>query len=92
MRKILLFAFIISASYFFTSCSGKETAQSVAEKWCKLNAKFYQAADEETREAARKAREAYEETIENKYKGNDAFMEEVKTEVEKCEEASEGRE
>lgn len=74
------------------SCSGKkETAASVARKWCDLNGKVYKATDEAEKENAKKVRENYEKTMEAKYKDNKAFMDELKKEVEKCEAASEGK-
>lgn len=73
------------------SCgSKKETAASVAQKWCDLNAKAYKA-EGAAKEAAEAAREKFENEMEAKYKDNKAFMDEVEKEVEKCEAASEGR-
>jgi len=84
MKKILLVSLILSASYSFISCSSKETAQSVAEEWCNLNAKVKKAAEGPEYEAAKQARKEYEEKMEAKYKDNEAFMKEVKEIAEKC--------
>lgn len=74
------------------SCGGKkESAASVAQKWCDLNAKAYKAADGPEKEAAEAAREKFEQEMEAKYKDNKEFMAEVEKEAEKCEDASEGR-
>jgi esterase/lipase len=73
------------------SCGGKkETAASVAQKWCDLNAKAYKA-EGPAKEAAEAAREKFEQEMEAKYKDKKEFMDEVEKEVEKCEDASEGR-
>lgn len=90
-KKILSAAFILTCITLLSCGSKKETAASIAQKWCDLNAKAYKAADGTEKENAEKARRAYENEIEAKYKGDEAFMKEVETEVEKCEDASEGR-
>ncbi|MBK8953589.1 MAG: hypothetical protein IPM85_16385 [Chitinophagaceae bacterium] len=79
------------AALLFTACSGKETAKSIAQKWCDLNAKAYKADDGAAKDAAKYALKQYEDKIEAKYKDNETFMKEVEAEVEKCEDASEGR-
>lgn len=79
------------AILLLAACSGKETAKSIARKWCDLNAKAYKAADGTAKDAAKAALKQYEDKIEAKYKDNEAFMKEVEAEVEKCEDASEGR-
>lgn len=79
------------AALLLAACSGKETAKSIARKWCDLNAKVNKAANETAKEAALAALGQYEDKIEKKYKDNEAFMKEVEAEVEKCEDASEGR-
>ena len=73
------------------ACSGKETAKSIAQKWCDLNEKVYKASDGDAKDAAKANLRKYEDKIEAKYKDNEAFMKEVEAEVEKCEAASEGR-
>lgn len=70
--------------------SKKETAASIAQKWCDLNAKAYKA-EGAAKEAAEAARKKFETEMEEKYKDDKAFMDEVGKEVEKCEDASEGK-
>lgn len=93
MRKKLSTSIAIFLAVAVLSCgSKKETAASIAQKWCDLNAKVHKAADGgPAYEAAKTAREKFEKEMEAKYKDNKAFMEEVGKEVEKCEPASEGR-
>lgn len=92
MKIILLIAVVITGGLFFSACGGKkESAQSIAQKWCDLNAKVHKAADGPEKEAAKTARDKFENEIEAKYKDNESFMKEVEKEAEKCEEASEGR-
>ena len=91
MRKNLFFPIAIFISLAIFSCGGKETASSVAQRWCELNGKVTRAADGDAKEAAKDEREKYEKKIEEKYKADQAFMNELEKEVEKCEAASEGR-
>lgn len=79
-------------AFTLLSCGGgKETAASIAKKWCGLNAKVTQAAEGTAKDAAKAAREKFENEMEAKYKGDEKFMKEIEVEVEKCEAASEGR-
>lgn len=92
MKKKLVFASVLLLSVVIISCgSKKESAASIAQKWCDLNAKAYKATDESAKEAAEMVRKKFENEMEAKYKGDDSFMKEVQKEVEKCEAASEGR-
>jgi cell division protein FtsB len=91
MRQILLTLSLFAFCLSFTACGGKESAASVAKKWCELNGKAYKAAEGAEKEAAEAAREKFEKEMEEKYKDDKPFMEEVGKEVEKCEDASEGR-
>ena len=92
MKKKLFAAVFILAALIFSSCGGKkETAASIAKKWCDLNGKAYKAADGPEKEAAEAARDKFEKEMEEKYKDNKAFLEEVGKEAEKCEGASEGK-
>ncbi len=92
MKKNLWGAALLSCCIILFSCgSKKETAASIAQKWCDLNAKAYKAAEGAEKEAAEKARTEFENSMEAKYKADEAFMKEVEKEVEKCEAASEGR-
>jgi hypothetical protein len=91
MKKyfVVLFAALLSAGLF--SCSSKkETSASIAQKWCDLNGKAHKA-EGAAKEAAELARKNFEKEMEGTYKDNKAFMDEVGKEIEKCEDASEGR-
>jgi uncharacterized lipoprotein NlpE involved in copper resistance len=91
MKKKLTVAVAILLSITIMSCgSKKETPASVAQKWCDLNAKAHKASDAD-KAAAEKTREKFEKDMETKYKDDKDFMKEVEKEVEKCEDASEGR-
>lgn len=68
-----------------------ETAVSIAQQWCDLNAKVAQATDDDAKNAAKQVRSAFEEKMQEKYKDNQAFLDEIGKEVEKCEDASEGK-
>ena len=93
MLKKMTTALILLAAISFTSCGGgkKESAASIAQQWCDLNGKAYKAAEGPEKEAAEAAREKFEKEMQDKYKDNKAFMDEIGKEVEKCEDASEGR-
>lgn len=90
MKQKLLLLTVIAAAFTLTSCGGKATATSIAQKWCDLNAKAYKA-EGSAKEAAEEAREKFEKEMQEKYKDDKAFLEEIGKEVEKCEDASEGR-
>lgn len=91
MKKKIVCAALLVMSLQLVSCgSKKESAASIAKEWCDLNAKAYKA-EGPAKEAAEMAREKFEKEMEAKYKDNKAFMEEIGKEVEKCEDASEGR-
>ncbi|MEO6612958.1 MAG: hypothetical protein ABIT05_10760 [Chitinophagaceae bacterium] len=85
LAAVILCATIISCS------SKKETAASVAQKWCDLNGKEYKAAEGAEKDAAKQKRKDYERGMKEKYKADEAFLVEVGKEIEKCEDASEGR-
>ena len=92
MKKNLLLLSAIVLCLSLAACGGgKESASSVAQKWCDLNGKAYKAADGPEKVAAKATLDKYEADMEAKYKDNEAFMKEVGKEVEKCEDASEGR-
>lgn len=82
---------VLAITLLLTACGGKkETAASIAQKWCDLNGKAYKA-EGAAKEAAEAAKDKFENEMEAKYKGDEAFMKEIEKEVEKCEDASEGR-
>jgi len=92
MKKILL---ILVVSFSLASCGGKgdkkQSAASVAQEWCDLNGKAHRAAEGAEKESAEQTRKNYEKEMKEKYKDNQAFLDEVGKEIEKCEDASEGR-
>ncbi len=92
MKKQFSLCMITLFSFAVLSCgSKKESASSIAQKWCELNAKAYKAADGPAKESAEMARKKFENEMEAKYKKDEAFMKEIEKEVNKCEAASEGR-
>lgn len=91
MRKKIFLSAITAICIFFASCSSKETASSVAQKWCDLNGKVFKAEEGPAKEAATTAREDFEKKMQEKYKDDKEFMDAVGKEVEKCEDASEGK-
>jgi len=92
MKKKFSISVVILLCIAVLSCgSKKETAVSVAQKWCDLNAKAYKAPDGPAKDAAEATRKKFEKEMEGKYKSDEAFMKEIEKEVEKCEAASEGR-
>jgi len=90
-KKTLIFSVWMSVFFFLASCGGKESASSIAKKWCDLNGKVYKAEEGPAKEAAKTARKKFEEEMQAKYKDNKTFMDEIGKEVEKCEGASEGK-
>ena len=89
-KLIILTAVLISIN--FVSCSNKkETPTSIAKKWCELSHKV-DLADGEAKETAKEAVKKYEEDMEAKYGKDETFMNQIEDEVEKCEDASEGKE
>ncbi len=92
MKKNLLTQLIIVLCFTLGACGGgKKSAASVAQKWCELNGKAHKAAEGAEKEAAKAALDKWENEMEAKYKGDEAFMKEVEKEAEKCEAASEER-
>lgn len=92
MKQKLTTAIALFFCMALISCGGKkETASSIAQQWCDLNAKVYKAAEGAEKEAATAARKEFEKKMEEKYKDKKEFMDEIQKEVEKCEDASEGR-
>jgi hypothetical protein len=91
MRKNLAKLIVFSFCLFLISCGGKESASSIAQQWCDLNGKVHRAEEGAAKEKAEAERKKFEDDMEAKYKKDTAFMEEIGKEVEKCEDASEGR-
>jgi len=91
--KRTLSGIVIALSIILIACSGGgESAESIAKKWCDLKSKETKATTEEAKAAAAEKRKEYERTIEEKYKTDSTMREAVMREVEKCEDAAEGRE
>jgi peptidoglycan hydrolase CwlO-like protein len=90
MNRKLLVSFVIAFVMALTSCGSKQTAASIAQKWCDLNGKAHKA-EGAAKDAAKAAVDKFEKEMEEKYKDKKEFMEEIGKEVEKCEAASEGR-
>jgi hypothetical protein len=92
MRKNPVTVLVIILFFSLVACGGdKESAASVATKWCELNGKAHKAAEGAEKETAKAAVDKFEKEMQEKYKDNKAFLDEVGKEVEKCEDASEGR-
>lgn len=73
-------------------CAGKkETPETIAAKWCALNADVTKAAEGETQQKARQARSDFENAMETKYKEDTVMMRAIFKAVEACEGESEGR-
>jgi hypothetical protein len=85
MSRILTSIAIITAM-LATSCGGgKDSPESIAQKWCDLDKAVNEATSEEEEEAAREKREAYEEEMTKKYGEDEAFMEKIGKATEACE-------
>jgi hypothetical protein len=92
MKKKLFITGAFLLSLAVISCgSKKDSAASIAQKWCDLNGKAFRAADGPAKDAAKASLDKYENEMEAKYKNDEAFMKEVEKEVNKCEGASEGK-
>ena len=92
MKKNLLLPALALVFVLFSGCAGKgkESASSVAQKWCDLNGKVARA-EGDAKDAAKAARKKFENDMDAKYKDDQAFLKEVGKEIEKCEDASEGK-
>ena len=89
MKFIVLLALV---GVFFVSCSGnKKSAASIAQEWCDLNGKVAKAETDAARASAEADLKKFEDEMGEKYKNDEAFLKEVGNEIEKCEDASEGR-
>ena len=88
-KKIKIIA-ALALFFCVAACWGKETAASIAQKWCALNANVEKEREQPAREAAEMKRKIFENEMEVKYIKNQVFMKEIRDEIEKCEDASEG--
>ncbi|HEV7780193.1 MAG TPA: hypothetical protein VGO58_02955 [Chitinophagaceae bacterium] len=93
MTRKLINLLVACACLSFIACGGgKQTPQSIAKKWCNLNARLHQApAGGPEYGRAKAALNEYENEIDRKYGKDATFMDKVDEEIEKCEDASEGR-
>ncbi|MEO5984705.1 MAG: hypothetical protein ABIP80_04325 [Ferruginibacter sp.] len=92
MKKNMMKLSIISFCLLLIACiGGKESASSIAKKWCDLNGKAHKAAEGSAKEAAETSLSQFENEMEARYKDDKVFMKEIEKEVEKCEASSEGR-
>ena len=90
MKKKLNTIAALALFFYVAACGGKETAASIAQKWCALNANVEKEREQPAREAAEMKRKIFEKEMEAKYIKNEVFMKEIRDEIEKCEDASEG--
>jgi hypothetical protein len=90
MNKKFSLGVVILFCITVISCGGKETAASIAKKWCDLDGKVSKAEEGPSKDAAEAALNKFENEMEAKYKDNKAFMDEIEKETEKCEGAAEG--
>lgn len=92
LKKIPIAVFIMICIGFTACSSKKENPVAVAKKWCELNTKVTKAPDGGPEYGrAKEARERFEKEMEEKYKDDKPFMQEVEKEVEKCEDESESK-
>ncbi|MFT3677588.1 MAG: hypothetical protein QM781_16985 [Chitinophagaceae bacterium] len=83
---------VLIVTVLLFSCSDKkETADSIAAKWCELNGQVTKATGEAEKGKAMTARTEFEKSMEEKYKKDTAMMEAIFRAVEACEAASEGK-
>ena len=66
MKKKLSILCIAIFCIAFSSCGGKQSASSVAQKWCELNGKVFKAADDAEKKGAKAALDKYENDMEAK--------------------------
>ena len=91
MKRIQATCIALVCTLVLFSCSSKsKSASSIAQEWCDLNGKVYKASEGD-KQAAENARDKFEKDMEAKYGKDEAFMKEIGAEIEKCEDASEGR-
>ena len=82
MKKIV-YALCLSSLIAFSSCGGADTPEAISKKWCDMTANIDKAEGEE-KDKLRKEREEFEESVEAKHKGDDAFMDKVKDLTRAC--------
>ena len=91
MKKVFPLLIVSMTILVMASCKGKDSAKSLAQKWCDLNGKYSRAAEGPEKDAAKAARKKFEDDMDAKYQKNKTFYDEIRKEAEKCEAASEGK-
>jgi hypothetical protein len=91
MKKNVVTISVLALGLFFASCNADDNPAGIAKKWCDLNGKVARADNPAAKEKAEENRKKYEQSIEEKYKGDTTMMRKIGEEVEKCEDESEGR-
>ena len=93
MTKFISRILLVSVCFLAFSCGNKsaDSAASIAKKWCELNARVERAESDEAKDAAKTARKNYENEMDKKMGDNQTLRDEVGKEIEKCEDASEGK-
>lgn len=81
MKKII-FACAMLSLVALTGC-GSDSPESIAKKWCDMNAKIDKAEGEE-RDKLLKEQRDYEKSVEEKHKGDEAFMDKVQDLTKEC--------
>lgn len=90
-NQLQMMKFFIPICLILTSCGGgNQSAEEIAKEWCDLINKDHQATDEVSKNKAHKALQKFESDIEEKYKNDEAFLEKVDEETDKCIDDSEG--
>lgn len=79
------------ATVLFACSAKKETAESIATKWCELNGQVSKATGDAEKAKALTTRTEFEKSMEEKYRKDTAMMEAIFRAVEACEAASEGK-
>ncbi|MBL7758527.1 MAG: hypothetical protein JNL59_14065 [Chitinophagaceae bacterium] len=81
---------VLAITVMLFSCSDKkETPESIAAKWCELNAQVTKATADTEKTKAISARKEFETSMETKYRKDTAMMEAIFRAVEACEGTSE---
>ena len=88
-KQILLLAVIFCLG--LAACNNSDSPSAIAKEWCELNGKVAKADTPEEKAKAEEKRREYENKMDEKYKNDTAMQRKIAMEVEKCEDASEGR-
>lgn len=83
MKKIV-YAVVLMLVVALAGCKGSDTPEAVSEKWCEMTKKM-KAAEGDARDKLRDERKEFENSVEEKHKGDDAFMDKVKELTSACE-------